>query len=136
MRAQARSSTRPERWWRTAAVSTLIVCGACASGPAKSAQEDPQYPRSNDVVCRYVGLESVETPQHEDTDSVTMLAVYRFREPNVPPPKEPLSLKFQVNRTRVNELRSHLESQPEVICNPEPNQHYHVQVKPLPEPAP
>jgi hypothetical protein len=132
MRTDAPSSTRATRARRFAGACGALVLSAC--GAAATPPQDVEYPRSNDVVCRYVGLESVETPQHEDTDSVTMLATYTFREKNVPPPAEPLSLKFQVDRSRVSELRSHLESQPEVICHPEPNARYKVQVKPLPEP--
>jgi len=88
-------------------------------------------------LCQYVGLESAETPQYSDRDNISLLAVYRFRESRVPAPKEPLTVKFQVNRSRLNELRSHLEAQPEVICTPDRDAHYHVQVKPFevtPEP--
>jgi len=108
---------------------TLQLLAACAQ-PQRPA---PDYPRS-EALCQYVGLEAVETPRHVDTDSISFVAVYRFSEPNLPAPKEPLTVKFQVNRTRVNELRSHLESQPQVICTPDRDLHYQVRVKPLPEP--
>ena len=110
------------------------LVSACAAAPAKP----DKYPAS-EALCQYVGLESAETPQYSDRDNISLLAVYRFREPGVPAPKEPLTVKFQVNRSRVNELRSHLEAQPEVICTPENDTHYHVHVKPFevtPEPEP
>lgn len=112
------------------AVSALTLGVAACAAPASPA---PEYPHS-EAICQYVGLESTETPQRVDTDSVSFLAVYRFREPHTSSSENPLSVKFQVNRSRVQELRSHLESQPEVVCTPDTDLHYHVRVKPLPEP--
>jgi len=115
-------------------VGCAAVVAACAEAPAKP----DRYPVS-ETLCQYVGLESIETPQHtpqSDRDSLSLLAVYRFREANVPAPKEPLTVKFQVNRARVSELRSHLEAQPEVICTPDRDAHYHVRVKPFAQPQP
>jgi hypothetical protein len=42
-----------------------------------------------------------------------------------------LSVKFQVERSRVNELRGHLESQPEVICSPDRDAHFRPKPKPF-----
>jgi hypothetical protein len=85
-------------------------------------------------------LESVETPQQgnrlSDTDSAAFVAVYRFRDSHTPKTESPMSVKFQVNRSRVAELRSHLESQPEVVCAPDNDLHYQVRLKPLPDPLP
>jgi hypothetical protein len=111
---------------------TWIAAFACAGiGCAEAPARPEKYPGTSQTLCQYVGLESVETPQYSDRDSISLLAVYRFREKGTPPPKEPLTVKFQVNRSRVNELRSHLESQPEVLCTPDRDAHYHVQVKPF-----
>lgn len=111
--------------------AAVVALSACTQprGPA------PEYPRS-ETLCQYVGLEAVETetPRLENNDSISFVAVYRFSEPSVPAPKEPLTVKFRVNRSRANELRSHLESQPEVVCTPDRDLHYQVRVKPLPEP--
>lgn len=112
------------------AVAALASAIAACAAPASPA---PEYPHS-EAICQYVGLESTETPQRVDTDSVSFLAVYRFREPHTESSEAPLSVKFQVNRSRVRELQSHLESQPEVVCTPDTDLHYHVRVKPLPEP--
>jgi hypothetical protein len=113
------------------AVAAIAWAVAACAAPASPA---PEYPHS-EAICQYVGLESTETPQRVDTDSVSFLAVYRFREPHTSSSETPLGVKFQVNRSRVQELRSHLESQPEVVCAPEADLHYHVRVKPLPEPT-
>lgn len=119
-----------------------VVTTVCTSWPAvfslffacaEPAKPNPQYPRS-EAICQYVGLESVESQQRSDMDSLSFVATYRFREPHVPASERPLGVKFQVNRSRVGELRSHLESQPEVVCAPDHDSHYHVRVKPLPEP--
>jgi hypothetical protein len=66
-----------------------------------------------------------------DEDTVSMLAVYRFNEPNTPPTDEPLAVKFQVDRSRVDELREHLERQPEVLCSPDANAHRTPRVTPF-----
>lgn len=119
---------------QTFLVGRVAVLMSAAAGCAAPAAPAPEYPHS-EAICQYVGLESTETPQRVDTDSVSFLAVYRFREPHTQSSEPPLSVKFQVNRSRVQELRSHLESQPEVVCTPEADLHYHVRVKPLPEPT-
>jgi hypothetical protein len=105
-----------------------LALGAACAGPQT---RSPEYPR-NETICQYVGLEAEEAPQQMDTDATSFVAVYRFREASVPAPKQPLTVKFRVNRSRVNELRSHLASQPEVICSPDADLHYQVKVKPLP----
>lgn len=123
------SRSRAVDFARFAAPALTLAAAACAAPQSPA----PEYPHS-EAICQYVGLESTETPQRVDTDSVSFMAVYRFREPHTTTTEGPLSVKFQVNRSRVQELRSHLESQPEVVCTPDNDLHYHVKVKPLPEP--
>ncbi|MET0386304.1 MAG: hypothetical protein ABW321_10120 [Polyangiales bacterium] len=109
------------------ALGAAMLHGCAHEGPP------PAYP-AHDVACHYIGLESVETPQYSrqsDRDAVLLTAVYRFDEPNVPAPKEPVTVKFQVDRSRVQELRSHLESQPDVVCTPDRDAHYHAKVRPF-----
>jgi hypothetical protein len=108
------------------------LSAACGASEATRSSA-PQYPRGVlDRTCKFVGLESVEGPTDQNADAVTLLAVYRFGEPGVPAPKQPVSLKFQVNRSRVNDLRSHLEAHPEVICSPEAGTHnYAARVAPF-----
>jgi hypothetical protein len=111
----------------TAIFPLLVACTA----PGKP---NPEYPRS-EAVCQYVGLDSVETQQRADMDSLSFVATYRFRDSHTPATETPVGVKFQVNRSRVDELRSHLASQPEVVCAPDHDAHYQVRVKPLPEPG-
>jgi hypothetical protein len=113
-------------WAGAIALAPIVACAAPA-GPRA------EYPRS-ETICQYVGLESVETPQQTDTDSSSFVAVYRFREPHEPAPEQPVKLKFQVNRSRMAELQTHLESQPEVVCSPDNDRHFSPRVRPLPEP--
>jgi hypothetical protein len=127
--AERHAVSQPRGSWVCAALLPLTIACAAPASPS------PEYPRS-EAICQYVGLESVETPQRTDHDSVSFVATYRFREPHTPSNEAPVGVKFLVNRTRAQELRSHLESQPEVVCAPENDQHYHVKVKPLPEPEP
>lgn len=122
-RARARTRIVTTLW-----PALLPLLSACATAGSPKTE----YPRSESV-CQYVGLESIETPQRSDMDSVSFVATYRFREPHTPVSDSPVGVKFQVNRTRVAELRSHLESQPEVVCTPDHDAHYQVRVKPLPE---
>jgi len=110
-----------------AVIPLLVACAA-------SGKPNPEYPRS-EAVCQYVGLDSVETQQRADMDSLSFVATYRFRDSHSPATETPVGVKFQVNRSRVDELRSHLASQPEVVCAPDHDAHYHVRVKPLPEPG-
>jgi len=105
----------------------LVAC-------AEPGKPNPEYPRS-EAVCQYVGLDSVESQQRADMDSLSFVATYRFRDSHTPATETPVGVKFQVNRSRVDELRSHLASQPEVVCAPDHDAHYQVRVKPLPEPG-
>jgi len=123
---RSRSVTTVRTSW-PAVFSLFIAC-------AEPGKPNPEYPRS-EAMCQYVGLESVESQQRSDMDSLSFVATYRFREPHTPAMESPMGVKFQVNRSRVQELRSHLESQPEVVCAPDHDAHYHVRVKPLPEPT-
>lgn len=126
----ARAGARgPLRAGGGAGLATAMLLAGCA----ETAQRPSQSPVAQDVMCDYVGLEAVENESQEkdERDDLSLLATYRFSEANVPPPKDPLTVKFQVERARVNELRGHLEAQPQVICNPDNNAHYQVRVKPF-----
>jgi hypothetical protein len=107
------------------------LLGLCACSTASSATKLQQPRGAHELTCRYVGLEAVTGPNDTNSDAVTLLAVYRFAEPNVPPPKKPLSMKFQVSRSRTRELQDYLESRPEVICTSEDDKHYTVSMEPL-----
>src|SRR5688572_24669403 len=58
------------------AVAALLA--SCASAPPRSPQDAS---RLNGVSCQFLGLESVEGASDSDSDSVALLAVYRFAGP-------------------------------------------------------
>jgi hypothetical protein len=107
--------------------SVLSACASTQSARPPSAVP----PGAHDVTCKYVGLEDVSGPNDQNADSVTLMAAYRFGEPAPKKTKEPLSLRFQVQRSRVKELRDHLATRPEVICSPEGATNYAARVDPF-----
>lgn len=109
---------------RTILLFTAALC-ACSAGQGPEAR----YPTADGPLCSYVALESGEAPAHDNVDSVMLVAVYRLSEPRLPAPKEPIELKFQVNRSRMDELRGRLEAHPEVICRPDQDARYRVEAK-------
>src|SRR5205823_2657917 len=74
----------------------LTGCGAAAEN-----QRSAAHPSSSGPLCDYVGLEASEAPVHENIDSIALVAQYRLSEPNLPPPEQPIELKFRVDRSRV-----------------------------------
>lgn len=112
-----------------AATSLLTIATLLASCGASRANEEPPAYSGNGAspLCSYVGLEMDSAPQHDNVDSVALVATYRLRESGTPPPREPIELKFQVQRSRVDELRGRLEAHPDVICRPDNASHYQVE---------
>jgi hypothetical protein len=78
-----------------------------------------------------VALEAEQGPSDQSSDAVTLFAVYRFSERDVPPPAQPLSLVFRVSRSRVRELRDHLTATPDVICVPDADSRYRAEIAPF-----
>lgn len=111
-------------------VSWLAVTG-CAQAPTPP----PAYPTAQRGLCKHIGLESVETPQHEDRDATSLLAVYTFNEPNVPAAKEPLRFTARVDRSRVQEPQKNLATRPDIVCSPETGVQTPLQRATLPEPS-
>lgn len=109
------------------------ACGGTQSSrvAGATAAEVPP-PGAHDLTCEYVGLESTQGMSDVNADTVSLLAVFRFSESDVPPPKQPLSLKFQVERSRVNELQDGLSARPQVICRPHGQDGYAPDVTPMP----
>jgi hypothetical protein len=104
--------------------SILIALAACGT---ETAEHSPRYPSNTDPLCSYIGLESSGAPAGDTLDAVMLVAVYRLNEPDVPPAREPIELKFLVQRSRMDELRGRLEAHPEVICRPDRDAHYRVE---------
>jgi hypothetical protein len=75
-------------------------------------------PQRYEGTCAFLGIEEVPGPGDQNSDSVSLVATYRLAEANVRSQDGPLSLKFRVERSRVGDLRSHLEQHPNVLCRP------------------
>lgn len=116
--------------FRCAFMLALAACGVSQETPP------PAYPADRGAVCSYVGLEAESRPAHDTLDAISLIAVYRLSEPNVPPPSEPIELKFLVQRSRVDDLRGQLEAKPDVICRPDHDARYRVEVSHFGEFAP
>jgi hypothetical protein len=116
----------------TALVSYRGMLVLAAVGCAGTLERSTPYPNTlNDATCDFVGLEHVQGPSDTDADYVTLLAVYRFSSSSLPQPKQPLSLKFQVTRSRVDELEQHLTARPQVVCSPDDERNYSARVAPF-----
>jgi hypothetical protein len=77
-------------------------------------------------MCDYVALEHDEFPgaQPDPVDALSLVAVFRWNEPGVRPPKQRIEQKFVVLRSRDDEMRARLESHPQVICTPDKTARY------------
>jgi hypothetical protein len=117
-------------------VTTLIYSAGmlvqAAFGCAGTHERGAPYPNPlHDVACDFVGLEFERGPSDTDADYVSLLAVYRFSTSSLPSPKEPLSLRFQVARSRMDELQQHLSARPHVVCSPDHERNYSARVPPF-----
>jgi hypothetical protein len=104
--------------------SLLVALTACST---ETGERSPRHPSNVGPLCSYVSLESSDAPVGDSLDTILLVAVYRLNEPGVPPTREPIELKFQVERSRMNELRGRLEAHPEVICRPDRDARYRVE---------
>ena len=101
--------------WILLTVGAALCGTACSSSAANAPPPNtPAYPGR----CVYLGLEEVPGPGDQNSDSVSLVASYRFDEPSVPAHK-PLALGFRVERSRVHDLRAHLDQHPTVLCRPD-----------------
>lgn len=118
-------------WIAAIALLALAACSAPGQPRAEHATREGGSPTYPGVPCHFVGLEAEQGSSDQNSDAVTLFAVYRFSERDVPPPKQPLSLVFRVSRSRVGELRDHLAATPEVICVPDSDRRYRAEVAPF-----
>jgi hypothetical protein len=113
------------------AVATLAVHGCTAHVPPDHARTTGAPTGTHDLTCEFVGLESVQGSNDENSDAVTLLAVYRFSSDRTESRGAPLSLKFELTRSRVDELRAHLTSPRQVVCSPDEQSNYSARVEPF-----
>ena len=99
-------------------LSASAILSGCATTRSNQAPPGGVH-GAHEVSCKYVGLEDVSGPNDTNADYVTLMAAYSFGEPRPAKPEKPVSLKFQVTRSRVSEFRDYLASRPETICRPE-----------------
>jgi hypothetical protein len=110
---------------RTVAMIAAAVAASCASGPtppspASSGDRAAAYPGP----CSFVELQAVEqpspgrgaTPDNLGTDTIELVATYR---PSDGSQRRPVGYAFRVEEERVDDLRAHLERQPEILCEGE-----------------
>jgi hypothetical protein len=103
------------------------VLTACASSPAPrsvassgASATTAAYPGP----CSFVALEAMEqpspgrgaTPDNLGTDTIELVATYR---PSGGTQRRPVEYAFRVEEERVDDLRAHLEQQPEILCEGE-----------------
>ena len=101
---------------RGLALASGIALSACASlgGPPQE-HDRPPY----EGTCTLLGIEAAAGPSDHNDDAISVVASYRFDGPDVPKAKQPLSLVFRITRSRMDELRDHLQTHPAVLCSPD-----------------
>jgi hypothetical protein len=93
-----------------------IALAACATQSSQRSQPLPAARYQG--TCELAGIESVPAPLGQEDDSVVLVARYRPGDAAAGG-EAPWAMKFQINRARVNDLRSHLESHATVVCSPD-----------------
>jgi hypothetical protein len=68
--------------------------------------------------CAFLGIEEMQGYTDEYADSVFLIARYTWEDQETQPPRKPIELAFQVQRSRVDDFQSHLQQYPTVICRP------------------
>ena len=90
----------------------LIACAAPAQErPAAAAPS--AYPGT----CTLVGIEEVTAPVGQQSDTIALVARYRFGGESEP--RKPFALQFEIARTRAHDLRQHLAAHSTVVCRPD-----------------
>jgi hypothetical protein len=90
--------------------------GVSACGTQASATPRAEAPTHYEGRCHYLGIEEVAGPTDQNSDSVSLVATYQFGEQAQ---AQRFGLKFQVARSRIGDLRAHLQAHADVICSPD-----------------
>ena len=104
-------------------LAVLCLCASCASAVS---EPPPEHAKPGGPMCDYVRLDHDESPgpQPDPVDALSLMAIFRWNEPGVAPAKHHIEQKFVVMRSRDDELRARLESNPQVICTPDKTARY------------
>jgi hypothetical protein len=116
------SSPRQRRklGWVWSFAALLVACSSAPTRPPENARTAAGVPRGgHDLTCEYAGMESVQGWNDTDSDTAGLFAVFHLPEARTLPPKERVSWKAQVSRSRTMEYQDELATRTESICNPE-----------------
>jgi hypothetical protein len=106
---------------RASIALALIGCAACAAstplGTRPNSSPVPAVTRYEGT-CAFVGIEEMQGYTDEYADTVFLVARYTWRDQEARPPRKPIELAFQVQRSRVDDFQTHLQHYPNVICRP------------------
>jgi hypothetical protein len=108
------------------AVASTCACTAPLAPPPQSpatsggSETASAYPGR----CSFVELQGMEqpspgrgiTPDNLGMDTIELVATYR---PSGGPDRRPVSYAFSVEKEQVDNLRAHLEQQPDILCEGE-----------------
>ena len=91
----------------------LLTLAACATTSPKTAPA-ASYPGR----CELLGLEHEELHGQEASDTIALVATYRFAQSSAPRTK-PVAFSFRVRREQAGDLREHIIAHPSVLCRPD-----------------
>jgi hypothetical protein len=111
---QDRNKTRGQGRFRNAFLASAplaLLLVACAARPERPTSDASRtYPGT----CTLVDIEEVAAPADDPTDTIALVARYRFGAGSEA--RGPFGLRFEVARARAHDLRQHLAAHPTVVC--------------------
>lgn len=111
------------RWVHLLTVAGLGGCAAAAPPPRAASA----YPGGH---CELLELEQVEQPSDQPSDYVSIIARYRFGHADRSA-ADRVSLSFRVSRERADDLSAHIAAHPSVLCRPDRQRGYDVELPPF-----
>jgi hypothetical protein len=107
-------------WLTVLGAFALAACSSAQTRPPDSALRAAGVPRgAHELTCEYASMDSVQGWHDDDVDWAGVFAVFHLPEARTLPPKQRISWKTQVSRSRVSEHRDELATLAEPICTPE-----------------
>ncbi len=100
-----------------ACVALTAAFVACATSGTHTKAEHPQA--QYEGKCAFLALDAVDAPDDTSGDSTSLVATYRFGQAAADR-NDTIALGFRVARSRVDDLRAHLQAHPTVLCRPDP----------------
>jgi hypothetical protein len=116
----------PELCLTVAMIAAAAAAFACASSPTppSPASSGDRATTAYPGRCSFVELQAMDrpspgrgaTPDNLGTDSIELVATYR---PSGGGQRRPVGYAFRVEEEQVDDLRAHLQQQPEILCEGE-----------------